>query len=162
MSSDQLRRELDDAFRNRALLYLDIYRELSAEIGAERAEAVLSRAIYARGKAVALAAFTGFGPNDARALGEQFLAASPDQGRLFPTAVTRSADGISFKVQACPLKQAWTEAGVPDAEMATLCRIAGRFDNGLFEHSGAVVETETWSPGTEGCCCISLRDRKQP
>lgn len=160
MPHDTLRRELAAAFANRAMLYLDIYRELVAEIGAERAEAVLSRAIYARGRAVAGQAFAGYGPTDACALGEAFLAASPDEGRLFPTEVTRAPGMISFKVRSCPLQQAWTEAGVAPAEMATICRIAGRFDNGLFEHSGAIVETETWQPGTEGCCRITLRDRE--
>lgn len=159
MSVEQLRRELDDAFRNRAMLYLEIYRALSREVGAAKAEAVLSEAIYARGRDAAQQAFAAFGPQDACALGEAFLAGSPDQGRMFPTEVTRGEGAISFKVQQCPLQSAWVSAGVPPDEMATICRIAGRFDNGLFEHSGAVVETETWQPGVAGCCRITLRNR---
>jgi L-2-amino-thiazoline-4-carboxylic acid hydrolase len=159
MLEDQLRRDLNGAFQNRALLYRDIYREMAAEFGAEAAERVLSRAIYARGKATAEVAFAGYGPQDACGLGDAFLAASPDEGRMFPTDVTREPGSISFKVKQCPLKTAWLAAGTPPEEMATLCRIAGRFDNGLFEHSGAVVETETWREGVEGCCRITLRNR---
>ncbi len=159
MLEDQLRRDLMGAFQNRALLYRDIYREMAAAFGPEAAERVLSRAIYARGKATAEAAFPTFGPQDACGLGEAFLAASPDEGRMFPTDVTRTPGSISFKVKQCPLKTAWIAADTPADEIATLCRIAGRFDNGLFEHSGAVVETETWRDGMEGCCRITLRDR---
>ena len=159
MLEDQLRRDLMGAFQNRALLYRDIYREMAAEFGAEAAEHVLSRAIYARGKATAELAFPGFGAQDACGLGEAFLAASPDGGRMFPTDVTRKPGSISFKVKECPLKTAWMAAGTQADEMATLCRIAGRFDNGLFEHSGTVVETETWRDNVEGCCRITLRNR---
>ena len=153
---DQLRRALDDSFKNRALLYWTIYQELRQELGAAAAEAILSRAIYARGKQVAETAFGQFGAQDARALGEAFLAISPDGGRLFPTDVEQLSDGIAFQVKRCPLKEAWQEAKLCDADLTTICRIAGRFDNGLFESSGVTVKTQTWQPGASGCCRIRL------
>jgi hypothetical protein len=153
---DHLRRALDDSFKNRALLYWTIYQEMRQELGAEQAEAILSRAIYARGKQVAEAAFSQFGAQDARALGEAFLAISPDGGRLFPTEVEQLESGIAFQVKRCPLKEAWQQAKLSDADLTTICRIAGRFDNGLFETSGVTVKTETWRPGINGCCRIQL------
>ncbi len=153
---DQLRRALDDSFKNRAMLYWTIYRELRQELGAEKAEAILSRAIYARGKQVGDGAFSTFGAQDARALGEAFLAISPDGGQLFPTDVEPLANGVAFTVKRCPLKEAWQEAGLSDEDLSKLCRIAGRFDNGLFETSGVTVTTETWRPGVTGCCRIRL------
>jgi hypothetical protein len=153
---DQLRRALDDSFKNRALLYWTIYQELRQELGAASAEAILSRAIYARGQQVAEAAFRQFGAQDARALGEAFLGVSPDGGRLFPTDVEQVADGIAFQVKRCPLKEAWQEAKLSDADLTTICRIAGRFDNGLFECAGVTVKTQTWQPGSSGCCRIQL------
>lgn len=158
--TDALRRALDDSFKNRAMLYWTIFQELEAELGADKAETILSRAIYARGKQVAAAAFGKFGPTDARALGEAFLAISPDDGSLFPTEVERHDDRISFKVKRCPLKEAWDQAGLSDAEKTRICRIAGRFDNGLFESCGVEVATETWKPGMTGCCHIHLADRQ--
>jgi hypothetical protein len=161
MSEERLRQELDAAHRQRGLVYLAVYRELTQELGAEKAEAILARAIYARGREVADAAFAQFGPNDAVALGEAFLALSPDEGRLFPTEVSpEGAEAITVKVLRCPLKDAWVEAGVSEEEVAILCRMAGRFDTGLFERSGCIVATETWRPGRGGCCRITLRNRR--
>ena len=158
---DQLRRALDDSFKNRALLYWTIFQELRQEIGVDKAEATLSRAIYARGKQVAEAAFSKFGPRDARALGEAFLAISPDGGSLFPTEVEQLENGIAFQVKRCPLKEAWQQARLSDDDLTQICRIAGCFDNGLFENSGVTVATETWRPGVTGCCRIQLTNSQE-
>nr|WP_210309480.1 L-2-amino-thiazoline-4-carboxylic acid hydrolase [Aminobacter aganoensis] len=152
--------ELDSAFRNRADLYRLMLEELSAELGEAKAEEVLVRAIERRGREVAEVAFARFGPNDARAIGEAFLAVSPDDGRMYPTDVERSDSHIAFKVRRCPLKDAWLAAGVAEGTLATLCRIAGAFDRGLFEATGVRFDNVTWTPGHgTGCCHICLTDR---
>ncbi|WP_378944639.1 L-2-amino-thiazoline-4-carboxylic acid hydrolase [Mesorhizobium sp. ANAO-SY3R2] len=158
--AERLAAELDAAFRNRADLYRLMLDELAAEFGDQKAEEIMVRAIEKRGREVAEVAFAGFGPNDARAIGEAFLAVSPDGGRMYPTDVERSDSHIAFKVKRCPLKDAWTEAGVGDERLATLCRIAGAFDRGLFEAMGIRFENVTWTPGHgPGCCHICLTDR---
>ncbi|MER9210528.1 L-2-amino-thiazoline-4-carboxylic acid hydrolase [Mesorhizobium sp. M0663] len=158
--AETLSRELDSAFRNRADLYRLFLDELTAELGAEKAEAIMIRIIEQRGKEVAAAAFADFGPNDAPAIGEAFLAVSPDGGRMYPTDVERSQGRIAFKVKRCPLKDAWVEAGVGDEKLATLCRIAGAFDRGLFEATGVRFDNVTWTPGHgSGCCHIALTNR---
>lgn len=158
--AEKLSRELDSAFRNRADLYRLFLDELTSELGAKRAEAIMIRAIEQRGKEVAAAAFAGFGANDAREIGEAFLAVSPDGGRMYPTDVERGDDRIAFKVKRCPLKDAWAEAGVGDEKLATLCRIAGAFDRGLFEATGVRFDNVTWAPGHgSGCCHITLTNK---
>lgn len=158
--AEKLSRELDGAFRNRADLYRLMLEELAAEMGAEKAEHVMIRAIERRGREVAAAAFPHFGPNDARKIGEAFLSVSPDDGRMYPTDVERGEDRIAFKVKRCPLKDAWVEAGVGEEKLATLCRIAGAFDRGLFEATGVRFDNVTWTPGHgDGCCHICLTDR---
>ncbi|MBM6594074.1 L-2-amino-thiazoline-4-carboxylic acid hydrolase [Microvirga pudoricolor] len=157
--AETLARELESAFRNRADLYRLFYDELVGRFGEEAAEDVMIQAVEKRGQEVAALAFKGFGPTDARAIGEAFLAVSPDGGRMYPTHVSRRADGISFEVQRCPLKDAWVEAGVSEDRLATLCRIAGAFDRGLFEATGIRFENRTWTPGHgSGCCHIHLSD----
>ncbi len=161
--ADKLSRELDSAFRNRADLYRLFLDELTVEIGTEAAEAVMIRTIEKRGQELAAMAFADFGPNEARAIGEAFLSVSPDEGRMYPTDVERSETGIAFKVRRCPLKDAWVEAGVDEAKLATLCRIAGAFDRGLFEATGVRFDNVTWTPGHgTGCCHIRLTDRDAP
>ena len=158
--AEKLSRELDGAFRNRADLYRLFLDELTGELGAGPAEALMVRAVEKRGREVAAAAFAGFGANDARAIGEAFLSVSPDDGRMYPTEVERGEDRIAFKVKRCPLKDAWVEAGVGEEKLATLCRIAGAFDRGLFEATGVRFTNVTWTPGHgDGCCHICLTDR---
>lgn len=158
--AEKLSRELESAFRNRADLYRLFLNELTAELGAEKAEAIMIRIIEQRGKEVAAVAFADFGPNDAPAIGEAFLAVSPDGGRIYPTDVERGPDRIAFKVRRCPLKDAWVEAGVGDEKLAKLCRIAGAFDRGLFEATGVRFDNVTWTPGHgSGCCHIALTNR---
>ncbi|PBB30875.1 MULTISPECIES: L-2-amino-thiazoline-4-carboxylic acid hydrolase [unclassified Mesorhizobium] len=158
--AEKLSRELDSAFRNRGDLYRLFLDELTAALGAEKAEALMIRTIEKRGREVAAAAFAGFGPNDALAIGEAFLSVSPDGGRMYPTDVERGPDRIAFKVKRCPLKDAWIEAGVGQEKLATLCRIAGAFDRGLFEATGVRFANVTWTPGHgSGCCHIALTNR---
>ncbi len=158
--AERLSRELDAAFRNRADLYRLFYDTLATRLGTVEAEALMVEAVEQRGREVAASAFAGFGPNDARALGEAFLAVSPDGGRLYPTDVERDERSIAFKVHRCPLKDAWVEAGLDGEALATMCRIAGAFDRGLFEATGVRFANVTWVPGHgDGCCHIFLQDR---
>ena len=158
--AEKLAAELEAAFRNRADLYRLLLEELTGEIGGEAAEAVMTRTVTRYGQEIAAAAFAGFGPNDAKALGEAFLAASPNGGRMYPTDVERGTDSVTFKVKRCPLKDAWVAAGVGDEKLTTLCRIAGAFDRGLFETTGVRFSNVTWSPDHgSGCCRIQLANR---
>jgi hypothetical protein len=67
---------------------------------------------------------------------------------------------VDIKFRACPLREAWQEAGLPDEEVATLCRIAARIDNGTFEGAGFEFFADTWQPNAEGCCCLHIRPGK--
>ena len=152
-----LRKELEASFRNRADLYRLMHAEMVAALGREAGEALMVRIIEKRGREVG-ALFKAKGPS-ALAVGEAFLAASPDQGRMYPTDVVRHVGGIDFRVKRCPLKDAWHEAGLDNATTAALCRIAGAFDKGLFEAAGVAFRNETWSAQRGGGCCnIMLRD----
>lgn len=154
---ETLRQELEASFRNRADLYRLMHAEMVAELGRERGEALMVRIIERRGREVG-AFFRSKGPS-ALAVGEAFLAVSPDQGRMYPTDVVRHAEGIDFRVKRCPLKDAWCDAGLDADTTAALCRIAGAFDKGLFEAAGVSFRNETWSEQRGGGCChIMLKD----
>ena len=158
MSEETLRQELEASFRNRADLYRLMYAEMVAELGPARGEALMLRIIEKRGCEVGAGYFKAKGPS-ALAVGEAFLAVSPDQGRLYPTEVSRQANGIEFRVKRCPLKDAWRDAGLDDGMIATLCRVAGAFDKGLFEAAGVAFRNQTWSAQRGGGCChIMLTD----
>src|SRR5262245_2593933 len=99
MSEEKLRRELEGAYRARAHIYRLIYEELAAEVGAAKAEQVLSRAMERRGRDASAGVFKPLdGKKDAVALGEFFVARSPDNGRLYPSSTEQRAGGISISV----------------------------------------------------------------
>lgn len=155
-SREQLARELREAFAGRALLYDAIDRELSAELGPERAAELLGRAIERRGREVAAAMFADIDRTDPQAVADRFLATSPDGGSMYPTAVDRADGAVAIAVQRCPLQDAWRGAGIEPERVARLCRIAGRFDTGLFGATDVSFSAETWTPGRDGCCRIRL------
>ena len=158
MSEESLRHQLYDSFKNRARIYYLIFDELRTELGAQRAEAILMRAIYRRGVENGAAKFARFAPDDMAGLKAAFLDGIPDEGRMFRPEVSHSdAERIDIKFHACPLREAWQASGISDDEVATLCRIAARIDNGTFEGAGFGFFADTWQPGGEGCCCLHIR-----
>ncbi len=159
-AEERLRAQLYGAFKHRALLYYRIFDEMRRALGEAQASEILSRAIYARGTEIG-AAFAHHGPADLAGLREAFVAMIPDEGRMFSADVERCDTGaLDITLRRCPLKDAWLEAGVPEADVATLCRIAGRVDNGTFEAAGFEFWADTWQPGRDGCCHLHIRPGK--
>lgn len=154
--AERLARELNAAFKGRARLYWHLLVTLTEAHGEAEAERLLGLAIQRMGSAAGRAIFAGLAEPTPMAVAERFLTvASPDWGRLFPHEVARDADGaVTVRVLRCPLKEAWIEDGRSAAEIATLCRIAGRADHGVFGESGCGFAAETWTPGREGCCTL--------
>ncbi|MGL4324226.1 MAG: L-2-amino-thiazoline-4-carboxylic acid hydrolase [Beijerinckiaceae bacterium] len=153
----RLRRELEEAFANRAHLYRLMLAELTDELGEDRAQIIMTRVLERRGREVAPLLFSGV-EGDPAAIGRRFLSVSPDGGRMYPNAAAYGADHCSFRVHRCPLKDAWQKSGLQDQDVATLCRLAGAFDKGLFEAAGVAFSNQTWSPERGGgCCWITLQ-----
>jgi len=151
------RRDLIAQLKNRALVYLEIYDVLSEEFGAARAESLLARAIERRGRSAGRA-LAQFAPADFDGLCKAFLKGVPAEGALFAPEIRRcDANGIEIQFHACPLKEAWEEAALAPDKRATLCRIAGKVDKGMFEAAGFAIDNRTWTPGAEGCCFLSIR-----
>ena len=136
---DRLRSELEDAFQNRAHLYRLLLAELEAELGQQQAETMMVRTLERRGREVAEKLFRDV-PAKAGAVAERFLAVSPDGGKMYPHDAEGEADDLTIRVRRCPLKDAWTQAELPPGRIATLCRIAGAFDKGLFEAAGIRIQ----------------------
>jgi hypothetical protein len=151
------RADLIAQMKNRALIYLEMYDVLAEELGAAKAEALLTRAIYRRGRSAG-AALAKYAPADLAGLREAFLANVPGGAEIFRPEVLRAdAARLEIQLHGCPLKDAWREAGLAEDKVATLCRIAGAVDKGLFEGAGFAFENRTWAPGRQGCCFLSVQ-----
>ena len=157
MTTNHDRRDLVGQIRNRALIYLEMYDALCAELGAKKAEALLAKAIYRRG-ADAGKSLARFAPADLAGLKDAFLENVPGGKDLFAPEVLRcDGERLDMQLHACPLKDAWRESGMSEDKVATLCRIAGAVDKGLFEGAGFKLQNRTWTPGEKGCCFLSVR-----
>jgi hypothetical protein len=154
--SDQDRRDLVAQMKNRALVYMEVYDTLAEEFGEKKAEELLTRAIYRRGRAMGNN-FAKFGPGDLAGLQKAFLASVPGGEGIFRPEVKKSGGTeVQIQLHGCPLKDAWRDAGLADEKVATLCRIAGAVDKGLFEGAGFRFANRTWAPGAEGCCFLRV------
>ena len=153
MSEEGLRKQLHYAYKHRALLYWHIFDELRQEIGQERAAEILKRAIRKRGKETS-GRYAQYGPDDLEGLKGAFVGGSADGGRLFEPQVDRcDAEGLDITHRRCPLKEAWQEAGLSDADCATMCEIAAAVDIGVIEGAGFAFHAETWDPASDDTCC---------
>ena len=151
------RKHLVGQMKNRALIYMEMYDVLAEEFGAQKAEALLAKAIYQRGRKMG-AAFAKFAPADLAGLRNAFLASVPGGDAIFqPEVLKNDADSLEIQLHGCPLKDAWREAGLSEEKVETLCRIAGAVDKGLFEGAGFGFENRTWKPSASGCCFLSIR-----
>ncbi|MEK6245139.1 MAG: L-2-amino-thiazoline-4-carboxylic acid hydrolase [Pseudomonadota bacterium] len=151
------RKDLIAQIKNRALIYMEMYDVLSAEAGAARAETLLAEAIFQRGLSAGKS-LAQHAPDDLAGLKASFLANVPGGEEIFQPEVLRcDRDHLEIQLHGCPLKDAWREAGLPDEKIATLCRIAGAVDQGLFRGAGFKVENRTWTPGAEGCCYLAIQ-----
>jgi len=152
--------QLVGAMKSRALFYLAIYNEMKREFGADKATAVMRRAIYQRGVETG-AQFSKYAPRDLPGLADAFLAFVPCHSQTFnPEVVRCDADLLEIRLRSCPLKDAWQEAGLPAAEVAHMCSIAGVVDNGTFEGAGFEFRSETWQEGRDGCCHLYVKPGK--
>jgi hypothetical protein len=158
VSEETLRRQLYDSFKNRAMIYYLIYEELVTELGPARAEAILSRAIYKRGAKIGREKYSRFAPHDLAGLKKAFLEGIPDEGRMFqPELIPGDSAILDIKFHSCPLRDAWQEAGLPEEQVAALCRIASRIDYGTFEGAGFDFHADSYQPGGKRCCYLHVR-----
>ena len=158
MSDQELKQALEGAMKNRALMYYHIYQEASREVGPEKAAGILKRAIYNRGLEIGKL-LAGHGPDDLEGLKEAFLEkVVPHDGSMFaPEIIACGPEGLDIKFHRCPLKAAYLEAGLSEAETARMLEIAAQVDYGTFEGAGFSFSAETWRPGREGCCLLHVR-----
>ena len=147
MSEQTLRQDLHAAINTRALINYEIFNELSTELGDEKAEEILKKAIYRFGAKVGQK-FTAYAPGDFTGLKNAFIGGIPDNGTLFkPEILHCDPDGLKLEFHHCPLMEGWLEEGLSDAEAERMCRIASIIDYGTFEGAGFHFEGQTWQRG---------------
>ena len=148
------------AMKMRARMYYHIFSELREELGEERATALMKRAIR-KGGADSAQYFSQYAPADLPGLKDAFLSWVPDNAAMFsPEVVTCNDQELVIQFHACPLKEAYEEMGLDDAEKEKILAIAAAVDGGLFGEAGFDFSSTTWKPGQTGCCRLHIRPGK--
>ncbi len=158
MNTHGLQNTLHDANKERALIYLDIFREIRHRHGEQEAIDILRAAIETRGRAFGKS-LKIFVPRNFRGLCDAF-AYLPDGGVMFdPQEVRCDAKSLKLKMRKCPLKEAWQSAGVTERELGLLLYCASAMDVGTMDDAGFELKIRTWQPGEDGCCSLKITER---
>ncbi len=127
---------LINELKNRAKIYVHIYRELSKEVGREKAVEILKRALYARGREKGEQLAAKIGKPDLHRLAIAFVEGDAAMDAFGHEIVQEHSDYVLLRLNRCPLVNAWKEAGLTPGEQKDLCDIAYQVDFGKFETAG--------------------------
>jgi hypothetical protein len=146
---------LINELKNRAKIYLNFYRELSKELGKDRAAEILKRAIYARGKEKGIQLAGKIGKPDLHKLALSFVEGKEDMDAFGHEIVQEQADYVLLRLNRCPLTEGWEEADLSPDEKRLLCDIAYQVDFGKFEGAGYRLSFDCRI--ADGCGSCDLR-----
>ncbi len=127
---------LINELKNRARIYVHIYRELTKEVGREKAADILKRALYARGREKGLQLKERIGKPDLQKLALAFMEGNADMDPFGHEIVQVHADHVVLRLNNCPLVEAWKESDLSQEERKIMCDIAYQVDFGKFETAG--------------------------
>ncbi len=158
MKTPQGSPDVYDAIRERGTVYLLTFQELKKRYGETEAISVMRSVSHAQGVRTGKT-MSHCAPRDFEALCKCWCLA-PDDGALFKPDIRQlDENGIEVKMMACPVKDAWVDAGCSDEEISTLLHCASAYDRATLETAGFDCEIELWSPGKEGCCLTRIREK---
>lgn len=158
MEPTQSNPSLYNAIKDRGTAYLMVFRELKKRYGEDVAKDVMRSASRAHGLAIGKS-LARYAPRDFEGMAEGF-AKSPDNGSIFcPHIRQLDSTCLEVKMMACPIKDAWVDAGCSDEEIVTLLSCASALDEATLEAAGFDYEIELWSPGKIGCCLTRIAEK---
>lgn len=153
---DQPLKALTDEIKNRALIYYQIYRQLSAELGRADAIRLLGSGVYARGADKGARLREQIGGPDPPALARAFEAGKGGMDPFAREVVEVSDTRAVLRLTRCPLVEAWDEAGLSPEEKTTMCDIACQVDFGKFEGAGFQLRFKCRIADGGGTCDMEL------
>ena len=127
---------LINELKNRARIYIHIYRELAKEIGSDRAVSLLKKALYERGKEKGAQLAIKLGSPNLHELAAAFMDGQADMDAFGHEIALEHPDSVILRLNRCPLVEAWKEAGLSSEEQKLMCDIAYQVDFGKFEAAG--------------------------
>lgn len=158
MSGNQPNPQVYDAIKERGMVYLATYHEIRKRYGEDEAVSIMRSVSRAHGVQVGRT-MAHLAPRDFEGICKCWVK-SPDDGAIFRPDIRHLDDtGIEVKMMACPIKDAWVDAGCSEDEICTLLYCASAYDQAALETAGFDVEIELWSPGKDGCCLTRITEK---
>lgn len=127
---------LVNEIKNRAKIYIHIYRELSKEVGKEKAAEIMKKALYERGREKGLQLAGKLEKPDLHKMAIAFIEGKMDMDAFGHEIVQENSDFVLLRLNRCPLVEAWKESALAPEEQKVLCDIAYQIDFGKFEAAG--------------------------
>lgn len=146
------------AVKDRARIYLAVFRELKERHGTSETISVMRAASRAHGLEVG-ASLAHLAPRDFHGLLNAYFE-GPDGGDTYSPKVFELSDRcLDVQMMTCPLKDGWLSMGCSNEEVCTLLTCARGFDEAVWEAAGFDYDLEMWSPGKTGCCRTVVREK---
>jgi hypothetical protein len=146
---------LKDEIKNRAKIYAHVYRELSEEVGQDKAIKILKKALYARGQEKGRQLAIKLGEPDLQKLAAAFIEGKAEMDAFGHEVVVEHSDHVVLRLNKCPLVDAWNESRLSPEEQHLMCDIAYQVDFGKFEAAGYKLSFDCRI--ADGCKSCDLR-----
>jgi len=156
---EKYRNALREEIKNRARIYYLIYRELSREVGKEKAVGILKRALYERGRGKGLQLVQKIGGADLRKLAHAFVEGKQEVDVFGHEVVRADDESAVLRLNACPLVEAWNDLGLSAEEKMLMCDIAYQVDFGKFETAGYRLRFDRRIADGHPSCDLIVRAR---
>jgi hypothetical protein len=148
---------LKNEVKNRARIYYLIYKELSAEMGEEKAMELLKRAIYERGAEKGKLLAKKIGEPDLKKLAAAFVEGKEEIDVFGHEVVEAEDDHALLRLNQCPLVEAWTDMELSAEEKKKMCDFAYQVDFGKFEAAGYKLEFNCRIAEGQSTCDLHLK-----
>jgi len=152
---------IEDANKNRAIIYWHIYSTLKSEFGEERATELMKKAIYKRGLDNAKNFPQSAHEGDLTAVAETFIGKMDKELDVFSRDIVDvSENEARLRLNACVLVDAWRDYGLSNEDISKMCDIASAIDFGNYESIGYELRFDSRIADGDKCCILHLRKNK--
>jgi hypothetical protein len=143
--------------KNRAKIYVHLFRELSKEVGEEKATQIMKKAIYTRGKEKGVPLLERIKEPNLHELAVALVEGKGEMDAFGHEVVREKPDHVLLRLNRCPLVDAWKEAGLSPKERKKMCDIAYQVDFGKFEEAGFKLSFDCRIAEDGECCDMRIK-----
>ncbi len=160
METEKCREALINATKQRALIYLNIYREGCNTVGRDKIKEIMYKGIYQSGVDKAKDYPEDVKDGNYEALCKALSNSKSKNMDIFDAEVENHKDFCIFRLNRCALVEAWKEVGLNEDEIQDMCDIAYATDFGKFETLGYEIKFDSRIACSEKSCDIHIEKKK--